>query len=573
MPRDYWFLTRPFRGLLVMQPAMILFSKFKGMKWHHGDTEDEDEKQEILNHNCEYDRDLFNNNFKGSVQPSCSEGVVTDRLDRGSGGRTWASKLFAFGLWYKDRNKCVQLTQAGKALCKADNPLPIIQKQVINFQYPSSYSKAAHMAPNIRIFPFRFILELLLDEDIGYLSELEIALNVLKTTSRSEFETVKRSILTFRGKSDAEKLALRDEIRASAIRGNFEDIANTYVHALYYTQFVDREHSRTSSALKEGSLIYIPPEKKDAVRKILTGRIGGYYSDLLTYPSIDDETFAKRYGLWGRRKDIRPIGRVTPKDLMKSKVEGEIKESLSKQPTLDIDTLCKEITDRLGFREKEIHEIITQYVSKIPDLNEFTLSEFEKIYIKLAVSGVEGSTEFEKRTQELFKELGYEAYHIAPEPRNPDVLVISKDSSHSGIIDSKAYSDYNLPRDHQLRMGAQDGYVEKYREYNHKGTTVSLGFFVYVGGGFSGDIKSKIQEIKENTGINGSCITAVNLLKLLRVHKEGKIPMERIKNLFSLNREILSSDIENLRTTTPTIGAQQKQESHTIREQSSLFDY
>ncbi len=81
MPRDYWFLTRPFRGLFVMQPAMILFSRFKGKKWHHGDTKDDDEKQEILDRNCEYDRALFDNNLKGSVQSICAEGIESTRKE------------------------------------------------------------------------------------------------------------------------------------------------------------------------------------------------------------------------------------------------------------------------------------------------------------------------------------------------------------------------------------------------------------------------------------------------------------------------------------------------------------
>lgn len=106
-----------------------------------------------------------------------------------------------------------------------------------------------------------------------------------------------------------------------------------------------------------------------------------------------------------------------------------------------------------------------------------------------------------------------------------------------GIVDTKAYPEYNLPIDHRTKMAHE--YITRYKKYTHEGREFDLCFFAYISGGFSDSIQNSFDKLLQKTdGINGSYITAVNFMKMLRRHKDTQYTTDEVIQIFSVNKEI-----------------------------------
>lgn len=164
-------MTRPTRRLRTIIEAMPVFKK--------------------VAENKEWTREIQAEFEEGLAKAS----VKTDgdtRKDSG-GKRTWAVYPKIFGLWYEDNSKKVKITQAGeKVVAGGSEAVKQIRHQVLRFQWPNRTQehKSQQMDDGFRIFPYRFIIKLLLDEKIKYLLTSEIALFILQVKTENEFEDV-----------------------------------------------------------------------------------------------------------------------------------------------------------------------------------------------------------------------------------------------------------------------------------------------------------------------------------------------------------------------------------------------
>ena len=101
-----------------------------------------------------------------------------DQYDENSGGpRTYFNQLECLGLVFKNK-KNYYLTISGEAIASGIEPKKILQYNLLRLQYPSPYSRSSNcnIHPEIKIKPFLFILELLLDEKIKTLNDYELIL-------------------------------------------------------------------------------------------------------------------------------------------------------------------------------------------------------------------------------------------------------------------------------------------------------------------------------------------------------------------------------------------------------------
>ena len=57
-----------------------------------------------------------------------------------------------------------------------DSPVDVLTNQILKYQFPSSFSlgRGVQVADRFKIRPFRFLLRLLDDNKVGYLTEEEI---------------------------------------------------------------------------------------------------------------------------------------------------------------------------------------------------------------------------------------------------------------------------------------------------------------------------------------------------------------------------------------------------------------
>jgi len=569
MPYNTWWVTRPRRYLDPIPEAIKIFSNYVGEEWLTGSAVQMD-----------FEEELVKARLKGS-------GGKRDK--RGSGARTWAAWLKMWGLWCREhKSRTIQLTLCGEALIKGQNPVPLLTKQVLTFQYPAFYfmEGRATINPDFRIHPYRFILELLLNEKINSLTEEELSRIIIFTKTKKELDAKIMEILRFRNETKLiqilnlyykyskemyglnrrikkiigiDKRVERDIVDAIArdieysndmiqmiiekeakFEKDFgtaearESIANTIVNHLEYTQLIKRQRGPENC-------FYI--KDKEAVKDLFErypARFIPIHQRVNTLES--EELFQRQYGLdLFREKDTRKLTQtpVIPRgELAKRKIIRIYESIQAHKPTTDLSIeLFNDISKRSGCPFEQVEKIISKEVPPP------TLVPFEERFIELSTSGLKGWNEFQEVATNLFGDqgFGFIAKNISHEGREPDILIIAIiDDKYVAIIDVKAQPKFSL-----LVRPKMCEYIEKYRKYNHQGMILDLAFYIYLAGGFKGKMNI-VEKISNLTGIKGSYITAKNIVRLLIKHKQSPISQTKFRELFSVDREVTISDIERI---------------------------
>ncbi len=463
---------------------------------------------------------------------------VGQRRDRRAGGaRTYESWLYNLGLVYIETETSItRTTLAGDALLSGQPPVPIVTNQLMKLQYPSPYSlrRRVNINKRFQIRPFRFLLKLLLDNRVHTLSKEEIGRFVItegENESQGCFENVVQRILDYRLLGDAVLPENFEELYPSSTTGvrsrektisGLEDIANTLINYLEYTQFISRN---------DNGSIFILPERIVDVQSIMTD--GTTLRRLDTNHQFGIENFQRNFGLApGQNRDNRNFGgqNITDNIYRERRIRSELLHIAGTTPISTItDDILNRISSATGYTTNEVAGALDGFR---PD----TFSLFEATYMNMAVSGRELATEFELATQNVFEELGFNTQHVGAKPLHPDIYVESP-LNYSGIIDTKAYRRYSITNDHRNRMVRN--YIPTYRDDDFT-------FFMYVADGFGSNISSQIQSIAEETNINGTVITASNIMRLLQRNQVATIDHASLRNLFTSNEVVSISDINSL---------------------------
>ncbi|WP_342545423.1 restriction endonuclease FokI C-terminal domain-containing protein [Lysinibacillus sp. FSL K6-4013] len=461
------------------------------------------------------------------------------RRDRRAGGaRTYESWLYNLGLIFRETNTdIVRTTLAGEALLAGQPPVPIITNQLMKLQYPSPYSVRGRVNIHYRfqVRPFRFLLRLLADSRVQSLSKEEIGRFVItegENESRNCFEHVVQRIISYRLNGDAILPSDFEEQYLSSTTGlrsrektlsYLEDIANTFINYLEYTQLIERNSNG----------IYIPQDRISDVDAILND--GTNIRQLDTNHPYGIENFQRGFGLApGQNRDNRNFGGQTVTDNLyrERRIRSDLLHIAGTRPITNFTvSLVREIADSTGYSIREVEDALDGFR---PD----TFSQFEASYLNMAISGTELATEFEIATRGIFEQLGFHAEHVGNHALHPDIFVESP-QNYSGIIDTKAYRTYTINNDHRNRM--VNNYIPTYQ--NQYG---NVEFFMYVADGFGSNIASQVQNIADRTNVNGSVITARNVIRLLQRYQATPIDHNSLRILFANNSVITMSEIDSL---------------------------
>jgi hypothetical protein len=163
-------------------------------------------------------------------------------------------------------------------------------------------------------------------------------------------------------------------------------------------------------------------------------------------------------------------------------------------------------------------------------------------YYEMAFKGTEEATDFEIATTELFSDVfGYKATHLGQTGSKsaPDILLLSDSEGYQAIIDNKAYSKYSITGDHHNRM--VHNYIGKIRNYSN--SSYPIGFFSYIAGGFISSFDKQIASEVQESGVHGSGITVATFIKMIEKHTEKKYSHQRLRDIFSIDKEIKLADI------------------------------
>jgi hypothetical protein len=466
-----------------------------------------------------------------------------ERRDQtGVGARTYVAWVKSLGLIFEQESTGkLLLTLADEAIMAGDSPVSVLKGQILKYQFPSSFSLSRGVAVNERfkIRPFRFLLKLFADPDVGWLSQEEIA-KVVMVESENEtdacYKKVVDKLLLFRQYGDSaldsdflEKYhSSKGGINEQHPYDNLLDIANTIENWLEYTQLAKRSD--------EDRNIRIIPDKADEVATILADNP----------PFIDrpgqHEFFQRKFGLDPKhRKDTRNLTQtmtITERMLAEQKIKKAfIGESL-KSPVAKITTgLIDKIADSTGIDGKLVEETLLRLYPH------GAIGAFMTEYFEMAFKGRDEATPFEKATAELFKNVfGYKSHHVGPIGLTPDVLILSDSEGYCGVIDNKAYSAYSISNDHHNLM--VHNYIGGLRNY-YDGV-LPLAFFSYIAGGFSKNIDGQVADIVRETKVSGSTVSVSNIINLVERHSGRAYNHKKLREIFSLDRQVRLSDINSV---------------------------
>jgi hypothetical protein len=70
-----------------------------------------------------------------------------------------------------------------------------------------------------------------------------------------------------------------------------------------------------------------------------------------------------------------------------------------------------------------------------------------------------------------------------------------------------------------------------------------LSFFSYIAGGFGTNIDAQIADISRATSVHGSAVSVYNIIKLAENHASVPISHNRIREILSVDRQVLLADI------------------------------
>lgn len=515
---NYWWVTRPKRKLNSIPEVLAAFADLS------------------LNQEWEGQR-VSHLAYEEALEAAGLKRIGERRDQTGGGARTYKAWLQSLGLIFtQESTGKIKLTLAGEAIMNGESPVAVLSNQILKYQFPSAFSigRGVQVSERFRIRPFRFLLKLLLDNRVKYLTEEEIA-KLIVTEAENEtdrcYEYIVDRISKFRSYGDSileedffEKYkSSKGEVNYDHPYSHLLDLANTLVNWLEYTQLVTRNDGRVT----------ILEEKINEVEFIVSNT-----------PSFIDrpeqqEYFQRKFGVdLKHRKDNRDLTSsitVTPKVIARQKImQAYITLSLEQPITKITPEIVDLINMKTGIEGKIVEDVLYEKYPK------GSVSAFMTKYFEMAFKGREEATEFEKATAELFKTVfNFDTKHVGPIGLTPDVILMSDEEGYQAIIDNKAYHKYSINNDHHNRM--VHNYISNISNYGL--ADKPLAFFSYVAGGFGQNIDSQIQSIYKETGVPGSAISVTNVIKMVEHNKTEQYTHRNIRDLFSINRQILLRDL------------------------------
>lgn len=519
---NYWWVTRPKRKLNSIPEVLAVFAGVS------------------LNQRWNGSRNI-QRSYEDALEQAGLKRVGLRRDQSGSGGRTYAAWLSSLGLIFSQESTgYIYLTLAGEAIIDGASPVDVLKAQVLKYQFPSAFSigRSVNVNRRFKVHPFRFLLRLLMDDRIEYLTQDEIAkVCIVDAENESErcYETVVEKILDYREYGDAaldknffEKYGpSKGTVNSDHPYSHLQDCANTFINWIEYTQLAVRD---------DHGWLKVPEGKYDEVRTILAAN-----SSFVDRPE-DQEYFQRKYGLDPKhQKDTRNLEQtktITAEMIDTMKVQNAyIRLSLNTPITQITTDLINEIAGMVNVSIDQVSDVLMKTYPH------GSVGSFLTHYYEMSIAGTKYAVEFEKATTDLFdKVFHYNAIHLGQTGSKsaPDILLISDDAKYQAVIDNKAYREYSIIGDHHNRM--VHNYLEKINTYSN--CAYPIGFFAYVAGGFGKTIDKQIDSEVVESGVPGAGITASNFIKLVDNQTSGvkNYTHQDLLRIFGCDRQIRMSD-------------------------------
>jgi len=485
--KDRWMFPRAERTIENHTIWTILkaFEKYLLNKKNNIKIEDKIRKDLAKNHTMGYTIDKETGSTISHQQIKTRTGAI----------RTIIAEFIALGLMYREK-KYNYITQAGTDILKLDYRKEkdatkidlIITSLLLNLQYNNEYfhSSQIKMHENITVKPFCFILKLMADKRILYLSKEEMYIIYLKAKTIYDYEMIIEKIIQFRKTK------------------NIHDIIEGQI----------------PNVIKELSIHEIL-KSRGIINKIKQGFILNddfLYIDLIKKNVIDYNEDSK--------------------SIISAKQHGTLRKERAISHEYDYNNMKKDILDLTKeFTISQIYKIISGYNIKVRSKmlnilqNEYELFESEcDNNIEIIFKTPNKNYEAEKIILDIFKnKFHIESLHTGQirnktiRGNHSDILNIFKEQNCCGIIDSKV----NAKKEYSLPIGCHDEmkrYIETYSDLLFQKKlpkNLRLSYACFISSGFSNNITSNLLELKKIAGIP---ICAMTIADLITVSKKNISP-------------------------------------------------
>lgn len=516
---NYWWVTRPKRRLDSVPQVLSLFAQLSYDQMWSGDK-----SMQIA--------------YEDALESAGLKRVGERRDQGGSGARTYYAWLKSLGLVFKQASTGhVMLTLAGEAIMDGDSPVAVLSNQIWKYQFPSAFSvsRGVNLNPKFRVHPFRFLLKLLMDPRIEYLTQADIATSVIFQAVDESDETYESVVQRIKAQRNLGVYLFPHEVQESEnARRNAKDIANTLCCWMEYTQICHCFLIPGQSLTNRRHLVVLEDKREEAER-ILSQK-----SIFIDRPE-DEEYFQRKYGVDPKHtKDTRNLTdakTITNRIIQENQIRSAYIRQTLQHPIYQIDgDVIDSVCCETALPYAQVEDYLREHYPN------GSISAFLSAYHEMAFSGRDKATKFEEATTDIFRDVfHFDAKHLGQTGSlsAPDVLLISDPSGYQAIIDTKAYSQYSVSGDHHNRM------VHNYIEHiaNYSACPYPIGFFSYIAGGLISTISGQIQREADESGVNGSAVTVDTFIAMIEKAHQKPYTHDEVRKIFGCNRQITARDL------------------------------
>jgi len=468
-------------------------------------------------------QDIQNEFTKGLEEYNIKESGQQRDIKTG-GARTYLAQLEMLGLVFY--NKGIPYpTIAGEQLALCENPIDIIQLQLLSLQYPSPYSKNKNVDidPSVKVRPFMFIVQLLNNSKIKYLTETETIIPIVYGYNHKKINFCIKKILKYRKisgntknkKEQIEKLkkviVSRQDLLTNKTQNrttderlkDLNDIANTLINYM------------------NGALLIIKNKSGRSYNYTLNqtnkSKINGNLKSIgkiIPFNSNQKENFQRKFGKFNKHKDTRKISNIKT-DLPINGRMDFIRLQYDKFMDLK---LHDEIPDKFYEMMKNQYNISKNDVNdSLEDIITNSRNYFENKFISDSLSGQ--GIEFERSLYTMFRYIfKIKSIHTGQKIDSKgdnftDVFLLRNTKHECGIIDAKStnstYSIHSKDASQMIQI-----YSRNYTEL--VGDDYNLNFVGYVCGRMNdnSDYKKHLYRIRNEISRPAFIIDANNILSV-----------------------------------------------------------
>lgn len=424
-----------------------------------------------------------------------------NQIDQNSGGpRTYIAQFQCLGLVTKVSSSDIRLTQSGEDMAQFIQPADALRWQVLKMQYPSEYSiaTAVRIDASIKIRPAMFLIDLCLDPELGGLSDKDIIIPVVFGKTVASFADCKSKILEAR-KNGLESVikdpsllrTARTQARTVAERMNdLKDVANTFANLLIGSGLCQRTQVGDESRIK------FREQYRGLLDEVRSTPLVNFKKENQLQDSLQ---IGKRRGsLRDNRRTFMPSGNIELQSKRELILNKFINNAVFPITQSDINSFSEKVREEYGVDKEFVLDAIS-IVTK--NSNQYINSYL----VDLSQGGTKTAIQFENAITRVFEdEFGYEATAVGQKKRRgvggySDVFVVETARGKCGIIDAKAYKQYDLPHQDMTKM--LQTYIPSAHELFPEGKKLDLSFVGYVSHLISPGASIRAKEIHERSGI------------------------------------------------------------------------